>query len=77
MQRIVIQPVTLDSLTPEPTLETMTRDQRAHRRLSWKQRWNKNASAQAILHWRVQLFGISSAVLEWLDLLKPTAAVIT
>ena len=55
----------------------MTRDQRAHRRLTWTQRWNKNAATQAILHWRGQLFGAYAAVLEWLNRLKPPAAVIT
>ena len=74
-QRIVIQPVTLDLPPLEPNREPMTRDQRAHRRLTWSQRRNKNAATQAMLHWRVQLFGISSAVLEWLNRLKPHSAV--
>jgi len=75
-QRIVIQPGTLDLPPPEPNGVPMTRDQRAHRRLTWAQRWNKNAATQAILHWRVQLFGISSAILAWLNRLKPPSAVI-
>ena len=76
LQQIVIHPLKDDFSSPEPNGEWLTRDQRAHRRLSWRERWQKNAATQAILHWRVQLFGIPSAILDWLHRLKP-AAVIT
>jgi hypothetical protein len=63
--QIVIEPawVTLALPTWKPPL--MTRDQRAHRRLTWAERWNRNASTDAVPHWQVKLFGICSAVLDW------------
>jgi hypothetical protein len=54
----------------------ITRDQRAHRRLSWTQRWEKNLITDISAHWRVSLFGISSAILDWLGTLKPSPVLI-
>ncbi len=59
---------------PKPSF--ITRDQRAHRRFTWAQRWERNASTDAVTHWQVKLFGLSSAVLNWLRSLKPRPAVI-
>lgn len=41
------------------------------------ERRNKNATTDAVAHWQVQLFGISSAVLDWLSSLKPRLILIT
>ncbi|NJP12651.1 MAG: hypothetical protein HC866_26945 [Leptolyngbyaceae cyanobacterium RU_5_1] len=74
--QIVIQSVLPHRPLPGPQIEPITRDQRAHRRLTWTQRWNKNTLTDAVVHWNVQLFGISSAVLNWLNKLKPGQPVI-
>ncbi len=75
LQQIVIHPIRGTFASAEPNREPLTRDQRAHRRLSWIERGQKNAATQAILHWRVQLFGIPSAILDWLHRLKPAALI--
>ncbi|MBD1865168.1 MULTISPECIES: hypothetical protein [Trichocoleus] len=54
----------------------LTRAQRAHRRLTWIERWDRNAAAHAVSHWRVSLFGISSSVLDWLNNLRPSLVLI-
>jgi len=69
--QIVIQSVLPPCPLPDLPIDPITRDQRAHRRLTWTQRWNKNALSDAVVHWKVQLFGVSSAVLDWLNKLEP------
>jgi hypothetical protein len=76
-QQLQRQHVMIESVqfTPPPQVQTipvLTRDQRAHRRLSWSERLARNALPETGIHWRVQLFGISSTVLEWLHSLKPS-----
>jgi hypothetical protein len=75
-QQVMIESVQLTSLPQEQTIPVFTRDQRAHRRLSWSERLARNALPETGIHWRVQLFGISSTVLEWLHSLKPSPAFI-
>ena len=75
-QQIVIHSVPPPRPLPDLPMEPITRDQRAHRRLTWTQRWNQNTLTDAVVHWKVQLFGISSAILDWLNQLKPTPPVI-
>jgi len=72
--QIVIEPIVgnLPLTLPKPSF--ITRDQRAHRRLTWIQRWDRNAITDAVAHWQIKLFGISSAVLDWLSSLKPEPA---
>lgn len=74
-QLVILQAVKLTAASAEPEVEFTSRDQRAHRRLSWTERWKKNALADAMVHWKIQLFGISSAVLNWLNSLQPDSAV--
>ena len=62
-------------ITKQPN-QLITRDQRAHRRLSWAQRWSRNSILDTAAHWRVTLFGISSAILDWLGSLKPSPTLI-
>lgn len=57
-------------------LPFFTRAQRAHRRLTWTERWERNAATRAVSHWRVNLFGIPSNVLDWLNSLKPSPVLI-
>ena len=71
-QQVMIESVQLTSLPKEQTIPVFTSDQRAHRRLSWSERLARNALPETGIHWRVQLFGISSTVLEWLHSLKPS-----
>jgi hypothetical protein len=77
-QQIVIESIATNLPTshPDPEPEFITRDQRAHRRLSWTQRWARNANVGAVTQWQVKLFGISSAVLDWLHSLKPSPGLI-
>ncbi|MBD1865261.1 MULTISPECIES: hypothetical protein [Trichocoleus] len=42
----------------------LTQAQRAHRRLTWVERWDRDAATHAVSHWQVSLFGISSNVLD-------------
>lgn len=74
--QIVIEPACVTLALPPSKSPLMTRDQRAHRRLTWVQRWKRNTSTDAVPHWEVKLFGLSSAVLDWLRSLKPRPAVI-
>lgn len=74
--QIRIEPIGVSPTMTPLKSPFMTRDQRAHRRLTWAQRWNRNASTHAVAHWQVKLFGISSVVLDWLKSLKPRPAVI-
>jgi len=60
----------------QQTTPLISRNQRAHRRLTWVERFGRNARVQMGVHWQVKLFGISSAVLEWLNSLKPSPVVI-
>jgi hypothetical protein len=48
-------------------LKILTRDQRAHRRLSWEKRIKCNELKGDEFCWKVQLFGISSALAKFLD----------
>ena len=74
--QIVIEPIIRNIPMPQAKTAFITRDQRAHRRLTWAQRWDRNAITNAVAQWQVKLFGISSAVLDWLSSLKPRPAVI-
>lgn len=74
--QIVIEPICVSPAMMPLKSPLITRDQRAHRRLTWTERWNRNTSTNAVAHWQVKLFGISSAVLDWLANLKPRPAVI-
>jgi hypothetical protein len=49
------------------TKKILTRDQRAHRRLSWEKRIKCNELKGDEFLWKVQLFGISSALAKFLD----------
>jgi hypothetical protein len=77
-QQIVIESIASNLPTSHLELEPafITRDQRAHRRLSWAQRWARNAISDAVTQWQVKLFGISSAILDWLHSLKPSPSLI-
>lgn len=75
-QQLVIESISATNpITKQPN-QLITRDQRAHRRLSWTQRWSRNSILDTAAHWRVTLFGISSAILDWLGSLKPSPALI-
>ncbi len=75
-QQLVIESISATKpITKQPN-QFITRDQRAHRRLSWTQRWERNSILNTAAHWRVTLFGISSAILDWLGSLKPSSALI-
>lgn len=75
--QVVIEPTTTNlAITPSESL-LITRNHRAHRRLTWAQRWDRNARTEALAHWQVKLFGISSTVLCWLNSLKPSPILIT
>jgi hypothetical protein len=50
----------------EPIKPILTRNQRAHRRLSWEQRLKRNQLKGNAIHWKVQLFGISSGLSQFL-----------
>jgi len=43
----------------------LTRHQRAHRRLSWEQRLKRNQLKRNTIYWKVQLFGISSDLAQF------------
>ncbi len=75
-QQLVIEPMSEIAKKPSLLPNFITRDQRAHRRLSWTQRWERNSIIETQARWRVTLFGISSAVLDWLSSLKPQPALI-
>lgn len=75
-QQIVIESIAKALPLTEIAPQQITRDQRAHRRLTWVQRLDKNVAKDSVTHWKIQLFGISSAVLDWLSSLKPSPAVI-
>ena len=57
-------------------LPFLTRAQRAHRRLTWVERWDRNAATHVVNHWQASLFGIPSNVLDWLNSLKPSPVLI-
>jgi hypothetical protein len=71
-QQLIIEPIMGIDLNTEVDTPFITRDQRAHRRLTWADRWQRNAIANSAIHWRVKLFGISSAILDWINSLKPS-----
>jgi hypothetical protein len=50
----------------ESAKRMITRNQRAHRRLSWEQRLKRNQLKRNTAHWKVQLFGISSGLAQFL-----------
>ena len=75
-QQLVIEPMSEIGKKPSLLPNFITRDQRAHRRLSWTQRWERNSIIETQARWQVTLFGISSAVLDWLTSLKPQPALI-
>lgn len=75
-QQLVIESINAKTPMTKPPTQFITRDQRAHRRLSWTQRWERNSITDTSPHWRVSLCGISSAILDWLDRLKPSPALI-
>lgn len=60
----------LNSMEPSKlsTKRLLTRNQRAHRRLSWSERTKRNAIVQKSAMWQVQLFGVS---LKLIDTLQP------
>ena len=62
--------------TPAVLVQTLfTRHQRAHRRLSWKQRLNRNRlRGRQTIHWKVQLFGISPALAQFLKYTSSNAS---
>jgi hypothetical protein len=49
---------------------TLTRDQRAHRRLSWEKRMKRNELDGNEFRWKVQLFGIPPALARFLKQLQ-------
>jgi hypothetical protein len=49
-QQIAIQSVPPPRPLPDLPIDPITRDQRAHRRLTWTQRWNKNTLTDAVVH---------------------------
>jgi hypothetical protein len=51
----------IDSANP-----LLTRQQRAHRRLSWEQRLKRNQLQGQEVNWKVQLFGVSGSLTEFL-----------
>jgi hypothetical protein len=75
-QQIVIESIPTNLPTLHPDQEFITRDQRAHRHLSWTQRWARNAIVGTVTQWQVKLFGISSAILDWLHNLKHSPGLI-
>ncbi len=75
-QQLVIESISATKPITKQTNQLITRDQRAHRRLSWTQRWSRNSILDTAAHWRITLCGISSAILDWLGSLKPSPALI-
>ena len=65
--RIEIEPLASQTAGAPPTQPLLTRHQRAHRRWSWKQRLRRNQLRQPqMLQWKVQLFGLSPALTQFL-----------
>jgi hypothetical protein len=64
--QIEIESISNQIKTKNP-LNILTRDQRAHRRLSWEKRIKRNELKGDEFRWKVQLFGISSALAKFLD----------
>ena len=62
--------------TPAASAQTLfTRHQRAHRRLSWKQRLNRNRlQGKQTIGWKVQLFGISPTLAQFLKCTNSNAS---
>ena len=75
-QQLIIEPVLGIDLNLKSNTPLITRDQRAHRRLTWTDRWQRNAIPNSAVQWQVKLFGISSSVLDWINSLKPSPVLI-
>ena len=66
-QQLEIQPVAAQSTSVDLAQTLLSRHQRAHRRLSWKQRLQRNRlQGRQIVYWKVQLFGISPSLAQFL-----------
>lgn len=68
--QIEIEAVLTPTNSSESVQPLLTRHQRAHRRLSWEQRLKRNRLKKDVIHWRVQLFGITPALTQFLKWLQ-------
>jgi hypothetical protein len=64
--QIAIEAISTESKAAAPSNRLLTRHQRAHRRLSWEQRLKRNQLQSKELIWKVQLFGISPTLAQFL-----------
>ena len=55
-----------------PSAQLFTRDQRAHRRMTWADRLARNAIEDGH-HWQVQLFGIQPAMATFIESMRETS----
>jgi hypothetical protein len=76
-QQIIFESTNCTTSANQMPVPLITRDQRAHRRLSWSQRWERNSLKETETHWQVTLFGLSSTILNWLQGLQSIADVAT
>ena len=74
-QQLDIQAVATPAATAHPAQALVTRHQRAHRRLSWKQRLDRNRlPGKQTICWKVQLFGISPTLAQFLKCTSSNAS---
>ncbi|KPQ30853.1 MAG: hypothetical protein HLUCCA11_24520 [Phormidesmis priestleyi Ana] len=74
-QQLDIQSMATLAASADPAQTLFTRHQRAHRRLSWKQRLNRNRlRGKQTICWKVQLFGISPTLAQFLKCTSSNAS---
>ncbi|MBD2378132.1 hypothetical protein H6G63_33295, partial [Leptolyngbya sp. FACHB-402] len=64
--QIQIEAVSAHRQAIDSSQSLLTRQQRAHRRLSWEQHLKRNQLQGKAVNWKVQFFGISSSLAEFL-----------
>ena len=66
-QKLEIQTVSAQATSISSAQKRLTRHQRAHRRLSWNQRLKRNRlKGRQTIYWKVQLFGISPSLAQFM-----------
>jgi hypothetical protein len=64
--KVELESISMNLEITDPPHKLLTRHQRAHRRLSWEQRLKRNRLKDETVRWKVQLFGVSPNLAQFL-----------
>ena len=66
--------ITMPDLSISPNLIAITRDERAHRRLTWARRMKRNAAPKYSSPWRFHIYGLPQKLTAYLSSISSLAA---